>query len=125
MDSKDLEALELPKVLAGLAARAAFSASRDLALSLSPTANLAEARRRQAETGEARRLLELRPELSVGGARDVRPRVGAAATLYGADAANGVIQIFTKKGVPGAIRWNGNVMSGYDDEPLGNFMHDL
>ena len=79
MDSKDLEALELPKVLAGLAARAAFSASRDLALSLSPTADLAEARRRQAETGEARRLLELRPELSVGGARDVRPRVGAAA----------------------------------------------
>ena len=50
MDSKDLEALELPKVLAGLAARAAFSASRDLALSLSPTADLAEARRRQAET---------------------------------------------------------------------------
>jgi len=79
MDSKDLEALELPKVLAGLAARAAFSASRDLALSLSPTADLAEARRRQAETSEARRLLELRPELSVGGARDVRPRVGAAA----------------------------------------------
>jgi DNA mismatch repair protein MutS2 len=79
MDSKDLEALELPKVLAGLAARAAFSASRDLALSLSPTADLAEARRRQAETGEARRLLELRPELSIGGARDVRPRVGAAA----------------------------------------------
>jgi len=79
MDSKDLEALELPKVLVGLAARAAFSASRDLALSLSPTADLAEARRRQAETGEARRLLELRPELSVGGARDVRPRVGAAA----------------------------------------------
>ncbi|HJX40521.1 MAG TPA: hypothetical protein VJ345_03575, partial [Anaerolineales bacterium] len=79
MDSKDLEALELPKVLAGLAARAAFSASRDLALSLSPTADLAEARRRQAETSEARRLLELRPELSIGGARDVRPRVGAAA----------------------------------------------
>ncbi|HEX9675835.1 MAG TPA: endonuclease MutS2 [Anaerolineales bacterium] len=79
MDSKDLEALELPKVLVGLAARAAFSASRDLALSLSPTADLAEARRRQAETSEARRLLELRPELSVGGARDVRPRVGAAA----------------------------------------------
>jgi DNA mismatch repair protein MutS2 len=79
MDSKDLEALELPKVLAGLAARAAFSASRDLALSLQPTADLAEAHRRQAETSEAWHLLLTRPELSIGGARDVRARVGAAA----------------------------------------------
>lgn len=79
MDSKDLEALELPKVLDALAARAAFSASRELALDLRPARHLAEAERRQAETGEARRLLATRPELSVGGARDVRPRVGAAA----------------------------------------------
>lgn len=50
---------------------------------------------------------------------------GAAATLYGAEAANGVIQIFTKKGIPGAMRWNGNVTRGFDDEPLDNFTHDL
>ncbi|MGH2566823.1 MAG: carboxypeptidase-like regulatory domain-containing protein, partial [Bacteroidota bacterium] len=49
---------------------------------------------------------------------------GAAATLYGAEAANGVIQIFTKKGIPGAIRWNANVTSGYDEHPLGNIYHD-
>lgn len=79
MDSKDQEALELPKVLDALAARAAFSASRELALGLRPAGHLAEADRRQAETGEARRLLAARPELSIGGARDVRPRVGAAA----------------------------------------------
>jgi TonB-dependent SusC/RagA subfamily outer membrane receptor len=50
---------------------------------------------------------------------------GAAATLYGAEAANGVIQIFTKKGVPGAIRWNGNITRGFDKEPLDNFMYDI
>jgi DNA mismatch repair protein MutS2 len=79
MDSKDLEALELPKVLERLAARTAFSASRELALALRPASELAEARRRQQETAEARRLLELRPELSIGGARDIRPRAVAAA----------------------------------------------
>ena len=30
----------------------------------------------------------------------------AAATLYGTEASNGVIQIFTKKGISGAPRWN-------------------
>ncbi|HET7564878.1 MAG TPA: TonB-dependent receptor plug domain-containing protein, partial [Gemmatimonadaceae bacterium] len=30
----------------------------------------------------------------------------AAATLYGTEASNGVIQIFTKKGTPGSPRWN-------------------
>lgn len=33
-------------------------------------------------------------------------RGGAATTLYGADAANGVLQIFTKKGTKGAARFN-------------------
>lgn len=49
---------------------------------------------------------------------------GAAATLYGAEAANGVIQIFTKKGTPGAIRWNGNISSGYSDHPLTRVYSD-
>ena len=30
----------------------------------------------------------------------------AAATLYGTEASNGVVQIFTKKGSPRAPRWN-------------------
>lgn len=33
----------------------------------------------------------------------------AAATLYGTEASNGVIQIFTKKGTTGAARWDFNV----------------
>jgi TonB-dependent SusC/RagA subfamily outer membrane receptor len=39
---------------------------------------------------------------------------GAAATLYGSDAANGVIQIFTKKGYAGAPRWTFSTSQGVD-----------
>ncbi|HEX8696757.1 MAG TPA: SusC/RagA family TonB-linked outer membrane protein [Longimicrobium sp.] len=41
----------------------------------------------------------------------------AAATLYGADAANGVIQIITKKGRPGSqeLQWNARVQFGTTD----------
>jgi TonB-dependent SusC/RagA subfamily outer membrane receptor len=39
---------------------------------------------------------------------------GAAATLYGSDAANGVIQIFTKKGYAGAPRWTFSTTQGID-----------
>ena len=39
-------------------------------------------------------------------------RGGAATTLYGADAANGVIQIFTKKGTAGEARVTGGVLLG-------------
>lgn len=50
----------------------------------------------------------------------------AAATLYGTDAAAGVIQIFTKRGRQGAPRWDLSLNSGYselqkfgtDDVPL-------
>jgi len=40
---------------------------------LTPALHLSEVRERLAETSEARRLLSLRPDTSVGGARDVRP----------------------------------------------------
>jgi TonB-dependent starch-binding outer membrane protein SusC len=46
----------------------------------------------------------------------------AAATLYGADAANGVIQIITKKGQAGGaqgISWNGRFEMGQNDWHLG------
>ncbi len=45
---------------------------------------------------------------------------GAATTIYGSDAANGVIQIFTKKGIPGATKGFFEVRSGYDT-PIGQF----
>ena len=79
MHAESLQTLELPKILSRLADQAAFSASKDLAFSLAPTADLAEAGRRQRETSEARLLLSIRGETTIGGAHDVRPAALAAA----------------------------------------------
>ena len=79
MDSKDLRTLELPAVLQRLAQLTDFSASRQLALDLVPSTYLEIAQRLQAETTEARHLLAGDGKLTVGGARDVRSRVQAAA----------------------------------------------
>ncbi len=79
MDGKSLEKLELPKVLQRLADFAAFSASKQAALSLRPTTSLDRARQRQAEATQARSLLISKSELSIGGAHDVRPQAEAAA----------------------------------------------
>ncbi len=75
MHEKSLTTLEYPKILERLAREAAFSASKELVLSLQPSDDLDEVRQRQAYTGEARRLLELRPDAGVRGARDIRPTV--------------------------------------------------
>lgn len=82
MNPKYFRTLEFDKILARLAAHAAFSASEQLARTLMPSTNADEIARRQGETTEARALLEQHSELSVGGARDVRPltqnaRIGA------------------------------------------------
>ncbi len=79
MDAKSIHTLELAKILDRLSGYAAFSASTALALALRPTADLAEARRRQQQTTEARRLLTVKPDLTIGGARDVRPQAQSAA----------------------------------------------
>ena len=78
MHEKSLTTLEYPKIIEQLASEAAFSASRDLALALVPSADAAEVRQRLAYTTEARRLLEQRSDAGVRGARDVRPQVRAA-----------------------------------------------
>jgi DNA mismatch repair protein MutS2 len=69
---KVIRTLELDKILERLAEHAKFSAGAALARQLQPTADLQEARQRVAETSEARRLLDLKPDVGVGGARDVR-----------------------------------------------------
>ena len=79
MDAKSLATLELAKILDRLSKFTAFSASTALALALTPTTELREAQRRQAQTTEARRLLSQKPDLTIGGARDVRPHVQSAA----------------------------------------------
>jgi DNA mismatch repair protein MutS2 len=79
MDEKTLKTLEFPKVIDRLAGYAAFSASADLARALVPAASLEEARERQLRTSEARKLLSMKADVSVGGAHDIRKLAGMAA----------------------------------------------
>ncbi|MEW6568430.1 MAG: endonuclease MutS2 [Chloroflexota bacterium] len=79
VDAKSIVTLELPKILDRLAGFAAFSASASLARQLTPTADLDEAVRRQRETSEARNLLSIHSDLTIGGARDIRSLVMRAA----------------------------------------------
>lgn len=78
MDEKYLETLEFAKILAQLAEYTDFAGGRELALALRPATDLAEARARQQETSEARRLFDIQGAMGLGGARDVRPRAEAA-----------------------------------------------
>ena len=78
MDAKTLQILEYPKTLDRLAGYCAFPASAEKARSLQPTTILEEARRWLAETREAMQLLTTHPDLTIGGARDVREPVDLA-----------------------------------------------
>ncbi len=78
MNHKYLQILELPKILKRLAEHTSFSAGRKLALRLQPSPDFDEVARRQGETGEARALLDASADVSLGGARDVRPLVDRA-----------------------------------------------
>ena len=78
MDEKTLITLEYPKILERLASYTAFAASAERVRLLRPSVELGEARRRQTETSEAVRLLATHPDLSIGGARDVRLQVDLA-----------------------------------------------
>ena len=79
MDAKTLHTLEYQKVLERLAGYCAFAASTEKALKLQPTNNIDESRRRLAETSEAVQMLVTRPDLTIGGARDIRQSVDLAA----------------------------------------------
>ncbi len=79
MDEKSLTTLEYSKVLDRLAAYTDFSASADLARAIRPTDDLQQALDRLAATSEARRLLSVKSEVSIGGAHDVRALVERAA----------------------------------------------
>jgi DNA mismatch repair protein MutS2 len=67
-----LGTLEFPKILERLARYTSFSVSRELALGLTPSTDLVEVRERLRRTSEARLLLVDHPDVSIGGARDVR-----------------------------------------------------
>src|SRR5262249_13937078 len=78
MHEKSIVTLEYPKIIERLADEAAFSASKQLARALQPSGDRDEVRRRLAFTTEARRLLELRPDAGVRGAKDIRRHTSAA-----------------------------------------------
>jgi len=78
MDTKDLQTLELAAVLEQLANRAAFSASKELARSLIPSDDIEQVSSRLAETTEARLLLSVKIDLTIGGAHDIRSLAEAA-----------------------------------------------
>ena len=78
MTLKSFRTLELGAVLERLASHAAFSASKEAARDLHPSRDLDEILKRQMGTREARLLLSVNADLSIGGARDVRPEVEAA-----------------------------------------------
>mgnify|MGYP003966694937 FL=1 len=78
MDKKTLKTLEYDKVLENLAGYASFNASIEKAQNLSPFSNLFKAKRALAETSEARQLLEVNPNTTIGGARDIRKIAEAA-----------------------------------------------
>ncbi len=48
----------------------------------------------------------------------------SAATLYGTEAAGGVIQIFTKRGMAGAATWNAEITGGFNNQPPLNIGGD-
>jgi DNA mismatch repair protein MutS2 len=95
MHRKSLETLELPKVLAQVAAEAGFSIGRERVLALEPTADLDEARRRLAFTAEAVRLLDEQPRTGLAGAHDIRAQLVRAARGGSLTASDLVIVVST------------------------------
>ena len=78
MDSKSANTLELPKILERLASYCAFSASKELARVLTPSPHMAEVAQRLRRTSEAKELISSKPNVTVGGARDVRSQAEQA-----------------------------------------------
>ncbi len=71
-DPDSLRALEYAAITERLAARTAFGPSRELAEGLAPVGDAVHVALLQDQTDEAARLVELHPDATVGGARDIR-----------------------------------------------------
>ena len=78
MDEKTLNTLEYFKILEILAGYAAFGYSAELARELLPVKDLETARGRLQLTTEARHLLSIDGDISIGGARDIRKQLELA-----------------------------------------------
>lgn len=69
---RTLNILEYPKIRERLAEHTAFSASHELALNLLPDDDIGSVRRAQRATSAARQLFDTFPDITIGGARDIR-----------------------------------------------------
>ncbi len=78
IEQRTLQTLEFDRIRERLAAHTAFSASRALALALLPADDAPAVRRAQRATTAARRLYDDHPEITIGGARDIRTQVELA-----------------------------------------------
>jgi DNA mismatch repair protein MutS2 len=76
---KTLQTLEFAKVLERLAGHTSFSVSKEMALHMRPTSDPGEVEALQEQVREIVRLQDSRADLSLGGARDIRPAVARAA----------------------------------------------
>ena len=79
MNEKAQLTLEFDKIIARLADLTSFAVGRERALALTPSSDYDEVLRRQRLTAEARHLRELKPNVGLGGARDIRGPVQKAA----------------------------------------------
>ncbi|MFC1860808.1 endonuclease MutS2 [Chloroflexota bacterium] len=79
MDSKSSEILEFPRIREILAGYTSFSASRALVLNLQPLSDYESVSLLLMQSAEARHLLSLEPDFTIGGVFDVREVVMLAA----------------------------------------------
>ena len=127
MEEHYLETLELNKVLELLAGHTAFPVSHEKALALRPATDLAEVLRRQAATAEARRLLDLKPNFSIGGARDIRAhlrRASVGAILIPDELLLVASTIASSRHVKGTISKLADQLPTLDEATLPIAVHD-
>ncbi|MBN1191258.1 MAG: endonuclease MutS2 [Dehalococcoidales bacterium] len=75
MNEKNLEMLEFPRVREIIAGYTSFAVSREMAQALRPSHSYEQIARWLKQSAEARRLLSLEPDLSIGGIYDIREAV--------------------------------------------------
>ena len=78
MKDKSLEMLEFPRVKEILAGYTSFGLSRELALNLQPSTNVGQVSQWLKQSAEARHLLSIEPDLSIGEVFDIREAVVVA-----------------------------------------------
>ena len=79
MDNKSLEILEFPRIREILAGFTSFSASHELAIKLQPLSDYEQVSLLLTQSAEARHLLSVEPDFSIGGVVDIREAVKMAA----------------------------------------------